>query len=569
MRRPFSNNLVLFFVFFVCFVVTSPAARAAPRDELLRLVPDDVAFCLAVQDLRGHARNLSASPFAEAFRKSPITAALKDSDEFKKLAGVEAELRKQLGLDAAAIADRLLGDAFVLAYRANPPGKTDQDQGLFLLRARDAATLADFVERLNRVQKESGDLKGVEERRHAGATYFRRDERKGETFYYVNGPVLAFSSQEAMLRGAVGRDLNKETAEPAVARQLRQLGAEKALAALWINPRAFDAEMAHNLERAQGAEAVVQRTFLRYWKALDGAALALALEKDARLTLTLRARTEELPPAAKRLLAEAASASDLWDRFPPDALFAVAGRLDLAALLEVLGDFQTKEARAVTSEALERAVGAPSGQEFVREMLPALGPDLGLCLLAPAEADKGPLPHGLFAVRVRPEKGADEAALAAVDFYARLAMVAYRNQGKAVGLKSLRQDRTEVKYLDGEGVFPPGVQPAYALKDGYLVLASSPEALRRFGPAAARKTSGEVPLLRLSARALHEYLAARRDALVPLAAEKHGLSKDEAGRRLDGLVAGLRLLDRVEIGQSSEAGKVSLTIRLTTAQPLK
>ena len=110
-------------------------------------------------------------------------------------------------------------------------------------------------------------------------------------------------------------------------------------------------------------------------------------------------------------------------------------------------------------------------------MLPALGPDLGLCLLAPADADKGPLPHGLFAVRVRAEKGADEAMLSAVDFYARLAMVAYRNQGKAMGLKSLRQDRTEVKYLDGEGVFPPGVQPAYALKDGYLVLASSPEAL--------------------------------------------------------------------------------------------
>ena len=296
MRRPFSTLLFLFFVSFVSFVVTPPAARAAPREELLRLVPDDVAFCLAVQDLRGHAGALKASPFVEAFRKSPFAAAFKDSEELKKLAGIDAELRKQIGVGAADIADRLLGDAFVLAYRANPPGKTDQDQGLFLLRARDAATLADFVERLNRVQKESGDLKGVEERSHAGATYFRRDERKGETFYYVNGPVLAFSSQEAMLRGAVERNRNKETAEPAVARQLRQLGAEKALAALWINPRAFDAEMAHNLERAQGSDAVVQRTFLRYWKALDGAALALALEKDARLTLTLRAEPRNCPP---------------------------------------------------------------------------------------------------------------------------------------------------------------------------------------------------------------------------------------------------------------------------------
>jgi hypothetical protein len=566
---PRSPRLVSRLALVAALAVVPAVARAAPRDELLCLVPDDVAFCLVVQDLRGHARTLGASPFAEALRKSPFAAAFKESDEFKKLTQIDADLRKQLGLDAAGIADRLLGDAFVLAYRANPPGKTEQDQGLFLLRARDAATLADFVERVNRVQKESGDLKAVEERSHAGAAYFRREERKGENFYYVNGPVLAFSSQETILRGAIERDRGREIAEPFVAGQLRQLGAERALAALWVNPRAFDAEMARNLEQAKGADAVVQRAFLRYWKALDGAAVTLALEKDIRLTLTLRARTEDLPPAAKRFLAGAASPSGVWDHFPPDALFAVAGRIDLPALVEALGDFQTKEARSALAEGLERIVGGPSGKEFVRDVLPALGPDVGLCLVAPPAADKGPLPHALLAVRVRPDKGADEAVLSAVDFYARFAALSYRNQGKAVAPRSLRQDKTEVKYLAGEGVFPPGVQPAYALKDGYLILASSPEAVRHFGPAAAGKASGEVPLLRLSAKALHEHLSGRRDALVPLTAEKNGLSKEEAGRRLDGLAAGLRLLDRVEISQSSEAGRVSLTLRVQTAQPLK
>jgi len=71
-------------------------ARAAPRDELLRLVPDDVAFCLVVQDLRQHSQALAASPFAEAFRKSPFAAGFKDSPEFKKLAQLDAELRKQV-----------------------------------------------------------------------------------------------------------------------------------------------------------------------------------------------------------------------------------------------------------------------------------------------------------------------------------------------------------------------------------------------------------------------------------------------------------------------------------------
>jgi hypothetical protein len=544
-------------------------ARAAPRDELLRLVPDDVAFCLVVQDLRGHAEALAASPFADALRKSSLGTALKGSPEWIKVTLVDTELRKQLGLGAAEIADKLLGDAFVLAYRPNPPGKTGEDQGLFLLRARDAAVLANVVERLNRAQKESGDLKELQERQHAGATYFRRAERKGESYYYVNGPVLAYSSQEALLRQAVERDRKASPGESAVAGHLRQLGAERALAAVWVNPRAFDAEMRHNLEKAEGASKVVQEAFLRYWDALDGAALSLALEKDARLTLALRARSEALPPAAKRLFAEAARPSAVWDRFPDDALLTVAGRLDPAALLEMLGDFQTKEARTALREALERGLGAPLGKEFVREVLPAIGPDFGLCLLAPPASEKGPLPHALVAVRVRPDKGADAALLSLVDFYARLAVVAYGGQGKAISLKSARQGEVEVKYLDGEGTFPPGVRPAYALVDGYLVFASSPEALRRFGPARPAKVGGDVPLLRLSAQGLSRYLTERREALLPLVAEKNGLSNEEAARRLDGLLAGLRLLDRVEVVQSSEAGKLSLTLRVQTAQPLK
>ena len=71
-----------------------------------------------------------------------------------------------------------------------------------------------------------------------------------------------------------------------------------------------------------------------------------------------------------------------------------------------------------------------------------------------------------------------DASLTSEISYARFAALSYRNQGKAVAPRSLRQDRTEVRYLAGEGAFPPGVQPAYALKDGYLVFASSPEAVR-------------------------------------------------------------------------------------------
>src|SRR5207247_3290697 len=43
---------------------------AAPRDELLRFVPADVGFCLVLQDLRGPAADLLASPFVRQLRQS-------------------------------------------------------------------------------------------------------------------------------------------------------------------------------------------------------------------------------------------------------------------------------------------------------------------------------------------------------------------------------------------------------------------------------------------------------------------------------------------------------------------
>ena len=157
--KPFANSLLVL----VLFIVPLAVARAAtPADELLRLVPEDVGFCLVVQDLRSHSAAFLQSPFFRRLSEAGFGPA--GAPELAKLAEVEKEFKKHLNVDWARLRDDIFGDAVVFAYRPGPPGKPHAEQGLVLVRARDAKLLADLIERLNTLQKVSGDLKELEER---------------------------------------------------------------------------------------------------------------------------------------------------------------------------------------------------------------------------------------------------------------------------------------------------------------------------------------------------------------------------------------------------------------------
>src|SRR5262249_5462681 len=139
---------------------------------------DDVGLCLVLQDLRGHSAALLDSPFVEQLWRSPVGAAMLASKEVGQLGKVGKDLEKLLGLDWPRLRDDILGDAVAFAYRPGPPRQPEQEQGLFLVRARDPRALADLIGRLNRVQKEAGQLTELEEREHNGVKYHRRVERK-------------------------------------------------------------------------------------------------------------------------------------------------------------------------------------------------------------------------------------------------------------------------------------------------------------------------------------------------------------------------------------------------------
>jgi hypothetical protein len=541
-----------------------PLSAATPRQELLRLVPDQVGFCLLVQDLRGKTADLLASPFFEHLRQTDLARGLVASAEFQQVRKFEKHLEKYLGVGWVGLRDDILGDAVVFVYRPGPPDKPDQEQGLFLVRARDAKTLERVVAGLNRFQKEIGELQGLEDRDYKGIVYQQRRCRRETNYSCVLGPILLFSAQESILLEALERSRTaSEESEPAVARQLRELGLERCTVACWLAPRVFDAAVLSKVPRAERTP----RPIVTWWKAFQGAGVGLELERDLNLKLAVRARVADLPESARQFLAEAGKPSEVWRAFPDDPLLALGGRIDLPALAETIGEFISRETRETLRFDLDRTVGAVLGKDFFKDVLPALGPDWGLCLSAPAGGEKTCVPRTVLAVRMA--RGAEETLLDLLRSWAQFAVIAHnlQNKNSPIWLRTIEIDRQKVRYLEGEKL-GASLKPAFGARGGYLLLTSSPDLIRQFSLSEAPKP-GPVPLLRISFKGWRTWLAERHEALTQVLAEREAIPLDEARQRLGKLRTSLELVDRLEERQQTSDNQVTFTLQIQPSRPLR
>jgi hypothetical protein len=581
MQIPKCKLQIAFHSLLAALVLLSFPYRAnagTPRDDLLRLVPEDVGFCLVIQDLRGHSNAFLQSPFVKKLWESPIGKAIAEAPEHRKLVEFDAQLKQGLGVTWPQLRDDVFGDAVVFAYRPGSPGKEDQEQGLMLVHAHDAKLLADISERFNDIQKQSGELKDVLDREYRGVKYKSRIEGRGQNFAYLHGPILAFSTREDMIQQVIDLEQKPAKGEPALLSHLRRLGADQALAALWINPRAFDSAFEQKAKQLHGPEASVLQIVQQHWKAVTGIALSARVkESEVELALSVSAQTDLLPTAGKAAFSGEAKPSDLWRAFPDNAMLALGGRLDVAAWNELLSGILPEENRKAIREAARRFAGPALGKKDTADVLPSLGPDWGFCVLAPRPEDKGWFPQTIWALRIQPGS-IERALLNAMNSLALLGVFAYNgSHPDQITFHSL--EKMEGSYLTNDQEFPAGFQPAFALKDGFFILASSPAAIGRFTLDQAGKSSGanehsvgsrdaDLPLLRLSFTDLAQYLKDHQAALADHIAQKKQISKSDVTPKLEALTEVCRLFKRVDISPRLGSGKMTLALRLQTALPL-
>ncbi len=156
-----------------------------------------------------------------------------------------------------------------------------------------------------------------------------------------------------------------------------------------------------------------------------------------------------------------------------------------------------------------------------------------------------------------------------------MARVAY-NAGHTdqIELKEEKDAKTGavIKSLVNEKGFPPGFRPSFALVKGYLVLATSPEAIRRFEVPAAgdAPAKGETTLARLSGARAREYLLTHGPKLAKFLADV-GAAGDEPKTRetLDALAGVLELIDTAEVVARPAESGLQIAVRVKPAKPLK
>jgi hypothetical protein len=519
---------------------------------LLDLVPGDFGLCLSVRDLRGqHARLLESRWFA-AFRASEAGQALFAAPELTRLARQEKELGKVFDVDWPTLRDDILGDELVLAHRPPPPGKADDEQGIVLLRARQPELMARLIQRLNELQRGSGELKSVDSVAYKGRTYHKRNDRGKELFYLLEGPLLAVTGKEAVMHSIIDQ-LQQPPAEGSLWRQrFRRAGADQAFVALGANPRLLDANLA-----AKSNEAA-------FLQALEAIFVVLQPGDEAlELRLSVQATPEQLPSWLRAVLLEAPAAAHVWQYFPTEAVVALVGHTNFGEALTTVMEMTPPSKREQLAEAAQRSLGAITGLDFFKDILPNVGPDWGVCVLPARQPQDVPLVLAALAVQPGARTAAvDQALLRALQLVAGLAVLDYnKNHPDAMRQLTVLQDKVEVRYLQCERLFPPGLQPAYALKDGYLLLASAPDAILQFRRAAA-PAAKDTPLLRISAHGLAALLRERREQIVARLTQQQRHTSAEAQQNLAKLTEFLDLFDRLELSRRAAAGQADWVLRV-------
>ncbi len=565
-----------------------PKERKANRDRLFRLIPQDITFCFMIQKLADqYAMN---KKFDERFKKSPLGQTIEQWQKQSK--SHFDDILKTLEINEKDLINDILGEELVMFYRESKnPGKVKGQFGL-LLEARNADRLAKLVDKINEIEKQTNQVEEVVAQTYQSEKYYQRklkkienkEENKAthrEDYYFLKGTFLFYSEDKSLMEEVLSlyQKAKQQPKESSYwSKQLNELELVDSFMTIWLNPRSFDPAMQEHQIRLQGLNKLMMDQLIRIWKDLDGIVLYID-EKEMEIDAGVVAYFRKGAPSNPFLSSEKLSKnSALWQVIPEDALLAFATRLDglrwAESFQELLPGEYGKQIRAGILQSLR--LFQP---EQVEESVRGLGPNLGFWIFSPlnsAMETKSWIPQMIFALQIKGNAEGEKAQNQIT--FGLTALAAFLSiSNNDISLERIKDDKTEICYLQSKGKLPKGFQPAFAKKGDYFLLTASPKTIQSFRvPQAPQESKSAKPeksaikgdtdllLMRVSGKGWLKYLHNHGEELASFFAENQDQMKKQIVAQLKGLMENLELLDVIEIHQKIKKQQIHAYLRIKT-----
>jgi hypothetical protein len=553
-----------------------PVSRAAdPVDEALRLVPPSTTIAVVVRDLRTRGETIADSPFVGWLKESPVFAQFGDPKDLQKFQELERFVADQLGATPRELVSDVLGDAIVFAYQPGPPGKPDLETGVILIRPRKPDVMTRVIDKLNALQKLTGEIVSVQEKSYRDRSFYIREKKTGgHEFYFLRNGTFAFSGSE---RG-IEQVIDQEDTAPAtadrpspLATSLRSLGVADRMMVFWINPRGFDAELKSKQDASKNtSESAFLAQFRNLWSATRGIAVYAHPDTGLALGCVVSIESGRLPQEIRDLVTVDPTPSSLWKAVPENAIFAAAGRISVSGVLRGIATFLPVEGQDGLKSTLEEGLAPLVGRERFPRFMETIGPDWAVWITPSAAGANTWLPEWTVAVKLPPDPDLVRSTLQIVDFGAHLMRIDYnRKHDDQIDLIEDLKNGLSVKVLSNDRGFPPGFRPSYAVVEGHLVFAGNPDQVRRFRPVVSGRSRQKPPSVYLSTASLLQYLDANHEKLVDAAASNGEKSRPTVDRELRQFEQFLGAFRTVEIHHSANDHTFRIDLQIELVKPLK
>lgn len=439
------------------------AFAAGAPDELLARVPGDAILAVSVEDLRGHSREILDSPLTSQLLELPMVKEWKKQGGDAAILKVAGEVEEALGVPFPVIRDDLLGDAVILSLHAEPGSK--EPRGLVLFRPRDKGLLERIVAASN-ANSASGWKVSSARAKDTGREYSIRTSEGGkkpdEAYILFDDGTFAWSNSPAVIVRVADATPGDKSGfrETPIFQSLSPALPGRCLARAYFNPGQFLASIPLPDDEDS-------RSLAELLKLLRGAALSLEWREGPVARLALAPTPDAWDKYWSAWLPKPGMGTDFRKFIPADPYAVVGIKSDLAAIGRwILGQIPA-EAKPRAEALIEATRGVLLGRDPVRDILPALGPNLLAYLLGPR--DDG---EDLALVVMVALSDAGQVAPALNNALRTLFAFIALNGKPAPKLETRLIDRIEVTTLTGEGV---GL--AYGIKAGRLVFGTSPGAV--------------------------------------------------------------------------------------------